>query len=442
MEKKILNQQFLKYVLPSMFAMLLSGFYSIVDGLFVGNSVGDTALAAINIAYPIQVILNATAIGLGIGGSVMMTTFLGKKENEKADHALGSTVLLLIVCGICLSVGLYGLSGVLLHWLGASGVVYDQACEYIFVILTFGLLPVLGNGLNPLIRNYGKTIVATLCMSSGLVTNIILDYVFVYKFNMGLHGAALATVIAQGVVALSSILFLWFSFMKNLSWRSFLPNKDLVVCIVRIGVSPFGQTLIPCVITVLTNWMCIRYGGDSALTIYSVVCYVLASCQLLLQGIGDGIQPLLSYNYGKNDSVAIQYLYKRAFFLSCGFSLFLCALTCAFASQLAILFGVSEALIEGTRMALVLTSLSYPFIGIVRLTSAVFYATGRTKNSTFLIYLEPCALIPVCLIGFSSLFGLMGVWVAYPACQIVLCVLSLVLQSPNLVVNNTMYSQI
>ncbi len=438
MDKKFNNRQFWKYVLPSMFTMLLSGFYAIIDGLFVGNAVGDTALAAINIAYPIQVILNATAIGVGIGGAVILTTALGQNQKERADHALGSTFCLLLVLGAILSISLYTFAPALLKILGASGAVYTAAYEYIFVILIGGLLPVLGNGLNPLLRNRGKTLQATISMSSGLVTNIILDYVLVFRWNMGLHGAALATIIAQGVVACMSLILLWIGPMRHLEISHFIPSREIMIKIVRIGISPFGQTLVPCIITILTNWFCIQYGGDGALTIFSVVCYVLASAQLLLQGIGDGIQPLLSYHYGRDDQETIHYFYQKAFWMALATSLFLTVLTSVFSESLAQLFGVSHALMEGTKMALLLTSLSYPCIAIVRLTSAVFYATGKSKNSTILIYLEPCVLYPLCLVFFSSLFELTGIWVAYPAAQVILCVCSLVLQSPNIVVASTL----
>lgn len=438
MDKKMLNSKFYKYVLPSMFTMLLSGFYSIVDGLFVGNSIGNTALAAINIAYPIQVILNASAIGLGIGGAVALSYYSGKRDNELAAKSLGSTFTLLLGTGFVLSVLLFFLAPTLLHLLGAEGIVFEQAYDYIFVILLGGLLPVLGNGLNPLIRNVGKTIVATLCMSSGLVTNIILDYVLVFKFDMGLTGAALATIIAQGVVAISGLCFLYFTSLRHLKWHNFIPSISLLKQILHTGLSPFGQTLIPCIVIVLTNWMCLIYGGNDAVTVFSVVSYVLASAQLLLQGIGDGIQPLLSYYHGKNQQAENHYLYKKAFFLSLISSITMCVLVFAFCRPLTSLFGVSQSIYQETRTALLITSLSFPFIAIARLTSAVFYATGKSKNSTFLIYLEPCLLLPALLVIFSSLFELTGVWVAYPAAQVILCVLALILQSPNLVVHKEM----
>ena len=277
MKKDYIHKQFWNYVLPSMFTMLLSGFYAIVDGLFVGNAVGDTALGAINLAYPIQVILNATAIGLGIGGSVVMSRSRGDGKEDKARHAMGSTLALLLVCGIILSVGLLALHPMLLRMLGAKGAMYAQARSYIIVVLMGGLLPVLGNGLNPLLRNYGKTFLATAIMSSGLMTNIILDYLFVFRFHMGLAGAAWATITAQGVVAVLTLLYMYARELKSYSRKDIVPDVPLVQSIVRIGLSPFGQTMAPSLVIVLTNWMCLRYGGDAAVTIYSVVSYVLCT---------------------------------------------------------------------------------------------------------------------------------------------------------------------
>lgn len=430
MKKDYIHKQFWKYVLPSMFAMLLSGFYAIVDGLFVGNAVGNTALAAINVAYPIQVVLNATAIGLGIGGAVLMSDRQGKKDNNGANHAMGSTLVLLLLAGILLPIILLVILPYILQMLGASGALYKEAHSYIIVVLLGGIFPVLGNGLNPLLRNHGKTYLATLIMSSGLVTNIILDYIFVFQKNMGLGGAALATIIAQGVVAILAIGYLWSQHLRNFQLRNFLPTLPLLKSILRIGLSPFGQTMAPSIVIIITNWMCIRYGGNDAVTIYSVVSYVLASAQLLLQGIGDGVQPLLSFYHGANKEHEIHILYKKAFYLTIATALILSLAVYIFQTPLTALFGISDSIFQQSQTAILITCISFPFLGITRLTSAVFYATNKTKNSTFLVYLEPCVLLPICLIALSSIFQLTGIWFAYPVAQIILCSMALIMKSP------------
>lgn len=430
MKNEIINKQFWRYVLPSMFAMLLSGFYSIVDGLFVGNAVGDTALGAINIAYPIQVILSASAIGLGIGGSVVMSRNRGDGNETKARHAMGSTLALLLIAGIILSIILLFTHPTLLTWLGAEGDLYVQAKSYIFIILLGGLFLMLGNGLNPILRNYGKTYLATCIMSSGLITNIVLDYLFVFRFRWGLGGAALATITAQAVVAILSLIYIYARELHTYSWREAIPDLPLIKSIIRIGLSPFGQTLAPSLVIVITNWMCIRYGGNSAVTIYSVVSYVLYSAQLLLQGIGDGVQPLLSFYYGAGKEKNIHMIYRKAFYVTLGASFLLAAAVLIFINPLTALFGISDQIFAQTKEAILITTISFPFLGIVRVTSAVFYATEKTRNSSILVYLDPCFLFPICLFALSSYLGLTGIWLAYPAAQILLSSISLYMKNP------------
>ena len=359
-----------------------------------------------------------------------MSRSRGDGKEDKARHAMGSTLALLLVCGIILSVGLLALHPMLLRMLGAKGAMYAQARSYIIVVLMGGLLPVLGNGLNPLLRNYGKTFLATAIMSSGLMTNIILDYLFVFRFHMGLAGAAWATITAQGVVAVLTLLYMYARELKSYSRKDIVPDIPLVQSIVRIGLSPFGQTMAPSLVIVLTNWMCLRYGGDAAVTIYSVVSYVLCSAQLLLQGIGDGVQPLISFYYGAKKEDKIHILYRKAFFVTIAVSLILCIAVVLFLNPLTALFGISDAIFEGAKTAILITTLSFPFLGITRVTSAIFYATEKTRNSTFLVYMEPCLLLPLSLFALSFLFQLNGIWMAYPAAQLILCGIALFMKNP------------
>lgn len=430
MRKDYIHKQFWKYVLPSMFTMLLSGFYSIVDGLFVGNAVGNDALAAINLVWPMQAILNASAIGIGIGGAVLISTFKGKNDAKNVLRASGLTVSLLVSIGLLLPITLSIFKTDILAFLGAEGVIFEGGMQYIGIILTGGLLPILGNGLNPIIRNYGKTMIATLLMSCGLISNVVLDYLFVFKFGMGLQGAALATIMAQGAVAVGSLIYLFANNREVFRIHNFLWDASMVKQVIRIGISPFGQTLVPSIVIVLTNWKCIQYGGSDAVTIFSVVSYILASVQLLLQGIGDGVQPLLSFYHGSQKEKEVHILYHKSFLLTLGVSLSLGILVSMLAQPLTMLFGIGEGIQNASSIAVMITALSFPFLGIVRLTSAYFYATAQSKHSTFIVYVEPLIILPVFLFGLSSIFSLNGVWFAYPAAQFVLCGISLLMKRP------------
>lgn len=430
MRKDYIHRQFWKYVLPSMFTMLLSGFYAIVDGLFVGNASGNDALAAINLVWPIQALLNASAIGIGVGGAVVMSVYRGKGEEDSANQANGQTMMLLLVSGILVPAILLLFLPQLLNFLGAEGTLYDASKEYIVIALAGGILPVLGNGLNPLLRNHGKTVVATLCMCSGLITNVLLDYYFVFVLQKGLAGAALATIIAQGIVSVCSFIYLWKEHRGLFQKRYFIPCKHIIKQMLLIGISPFGQTFVPSIVIILTNWKCIEYGGNSAVTIFSVVSYVLSTVLMMLQGIGDGVQPLLSFYYGSKKDHEVQLLYRKAFLLSLAVSLFFMLSVMLLKQPLTILFGVEESIRIRCADALWITAWAFPFLGIAKLTSAYFYAISKNRNSSFLVYMEPCVLLPAFLLVLSMLFQLSGVWAAYPFAQACLCLIALIMKRP------------
>lgn len=438
MKKAYIHKQFWKYVLPSMFAMLLSGFYAIIDGLFVGNAVGNDALAAINLVWPIQALLNAVAVGVGVGSAVVMSTYLGENKQKEANHAAGLGALLLLVLGITLPLLLMLLEPMLLNFLGAEGVLFTYSHEYIMIVLIGGIFPMLGNGLNPLIRNHGKTITATFLMSLGLITNILLDYLFVFVYGMGLYGAGLATIIAQAIVVMGSILYLWITrkdLFKRINYRI---DFSMIKRMLSIGISPFGQTLVPSLVIILTNWQCIRYGGNDAVTIYSVVSYIVSSVQMLLQGIGDGVQPLLSFYYGSKKENELRILYRKSCLLSLTVAIFLCASVAILQTPLTALFGISSGLQEMCGRAVMISAISFPFLGIARLTTAYFYASGKPKSSTFLVYVEPCLLLPLTLFTLSYFFHMDGIWLSYPAAQILLCICSILLKNPEFIKQRTL----
>ena len=397
MERKYLNSQFWKYILPSMFTMLLSGFYSIVDGLFVGNSVGNDALAAINLVYPIQVILNASAIGIGIGGAVALSYFSGRDETKSADRSLGSTITLLIVAGIVLSTVLFFATPTLLEILGASGTIYEYAYDYIFVILCGGLLPVLGNGLSPLIRNYGKTIVATICMSSGLVTNIVLDPIFIFVFNMGVNGAAWATIISQTISAIWAFQFLLSKkTVLRLRKDCMKIEKDILVPCIGLGVAPFIMQSTESVLVLCFNSSLLAYGGDLAVGAMTILSSVMQFAMLPLQGMTQGGQPIISYNYGAEKLDRVKSAFKLQLMACFIYALALWLLAMFVPSLFAMIFTSDPNLVEITSWALRIYLFAIPMMGIQVACQQTFIAFGNSKTSAFLaIFRKLIVLIPL-----------------------------------------------
>lgn len=199
---------FFKYVIPSVLSFALSGIYTIVDGFFVGNSIGDLGLSAVNIAYPIVAVIQALGTGIGMGGAIYYSINKAEKKDAGAKAYTAGALWLLIISSIILTFSIFLLNSPLLRLLGASGQILSLGEEYIAVIAVGASLQVIGTGLVPFIRNHGGSFYAMVSMIAGFVTNIILDYVFVWVFKQGIAGAAWATMIGQGVTMLIALVYL------------------------------------------------------------------------------------------------------------------------------------------------------------------------------------------------------------------------------------------
>lgn len=199
---------FAAYVAPSVFACALSGIYAIVDGFFVGNSVGDIGLSAINIAYPVTALIQGLGTGIGMGGAVMYSIRRARGEKKLAENNMKSSMMLLLLAAVLCTVLLYLVREPVLRLLGAQGQIFDLGEEYLRYIILGSLFQIFGTGTVPLIRNNGGSVCAMLTMVAGFLTNIVLDYLFVWVFGMGMTGAAVATVIGQAVAMAGGFAYL------------------------------------------------------------------------------------------------------------------------------------------------------------------------------------------------------------------------------------------
>lgn len=433
------ERQFARYVLPSMFTMLLTGFYAIVDGFFIGRATGDVGLAAINIAWPITAVIMAAGTGIGVGGSILMSLLKGQGEHTAARRAKTLTLLLLLGASFLVMALFLCCYRPLLRLLGAQGAVMDAAADYARVVIWGSILQIMGCGAAPVLRNSGRTFAAMFSMVAGLVVNILLDWLFVMVFRWSLTGAALATVTAQGVVAAIVLALLAAAGKKDGGERGVLrglfarrsPSEGVqgdfgwMTCrILTIGLSPFGLSLAPNVILIFNNLQCLRYGGDSAVAAYAVITYLAAPAQLLLQGVGDGVQPLISFCRGAGERGQMKELMKKSFWLSMAIALLFTLAGVLGRSLFPALFGTTpqaQALIE---RGLVIYSMGFVFVGVVRLLSAYFYACAHTGVSTVLIYADPLLLSPLLLVLLPMLWELDGVWAAFPAAQLLLAAMA------------------
>ena len=291
------SQEMSKGFHEKLLAFALSGVYAIVDGFFVGQSVGDAGLSAINVAFPVVSLMQSLGTGIGMGGAVLWSVRRSADESAAARYVRATLWLLLFASAAMTPCFL--LAAPVMRLFGAEGAVYTYGVDYLNVIVLGAVFQIFATGAVPLIRNAGGTVFAFLTMVSGFLTNILLDYVFVWVLNAGTTGAAIATVIGQAVTAAEAVGYLLY---KKLPFFGSLRGFGrCAASIARVGIAPFGLTLSPMLSLMLINRFCMFYDGQPAVACYACIAYAITIVQMLLQGVGDGSQPLISRFYGEGN---------------------------------------------------------------------------------------------------------------------------------------------
>lgn len=415
-----------KSVFPAMLAFAFSGVYSIVDGLFVGNCVGDVGVSAINVAWPLVVLVQALGTGIGMSGAVNLSIAKAAGDEESERRYLGNTLVILVVVAAVFSVVLSFTYPYLVHLFGGRDDIEVYANDYIKYLMWFAAVQMFSTCLVPIVRNYGGAMTAMGAMIAGFLTNVLLDWLMVQVLEWEMMGAALATVIGQFVTIIPCVIFL---FYKKLLVRHaiYKPRARECLTILKVGISPFGLTLVPTLVVVIFNIAALEYGGNAAIACYAVVNYVTCVVQYLMQGVGDGSQPLISTYYGEGDAkklrTSVIMSYSTAFITA-----FIC-LPAVYLLRHAIpeMFGSSPSVAEDAAHVLSLFVWSFPCIAIMRVSTAYFYATKSNIFAYILIYSEPVVLALLILCGVPKALGLEGLWMCIPISQGILAFLAIVL---------------
>lgn len=420
-----IRKEFYRYVLPSMLAFALSGVYAIADGFFVGNALGDDALAAINVAFPLTAFLQAVGTGIGMGGAVEYAISMGSGDKDRCNRFFGVSLIALFVSSLALTLVFWLFAPQVLSLFGATGSIHQLADEYIRYISLGALFQVLGTGLVPFIRNMGGAVTAMVAMIVGFFANVFLDYLMVWVLPWGMMGAALASVLGQ---AATFVVCAAFFVVKRQKPR--LPYKGegghLLKRIVGVGLSPFGLTYSPNITLILINKSAALVGGAAAVTYYAPVSYICTIVVLLLQGVSDGSQPLLSLAHGQGEHEKVKQVRTLAFRLSFAMALASLVVLTLLRRQTAALFGASPEVIREVGRILPLFLVGYLFASVSRVITAYFYATHKNKLAYALIYGEPVFLF-LLLLCLPALLGILGTWASVPLSQLLAMLLGLYL---------------
>ena len=405
----------LKQAIPASVGILVMSLNMIVDTIFVGRWINVMAIAAITVVLPIAFLISSIGMGIGIGGSSIISRALGKGESLKAFKVFGNQISLTI----CLSV-LFVIIGTLfcfpiLELFGAKGNILKPATEYFHVILwgvPFLAFAMMGN---PVVRAVGKPNYAMLTLIFPAIVNIALDIIFIKIMNWGMYGAGLATSFSYVV---SGGFIFWF-FLSKKTELKIIPSYFIIkYAILKEIVALGGITIVRqgaiSLLIIILNYTLFKYGGEISIAIYGIINRIMMFSLFPVLGVTQGFLPIAGFNYGANNSDRVKETIKVAVIFGTVIATFIFILIMVFPTQLVLLFTDDMSLVTLTSNAIVITFLATPVITIQLIGSAYFQAAGKALPALLLTLLKQgFFLIPLVYI-LPKFYGVLGVWMSFP----------------------------
>ena len=386
----------LRLALPTVTAQIINMLYNIVDRIYIGHipDIGAMALTGVGVCMPLIMIVSAFAALIGYGGSPRASIFMGRKQQDEAERTLGNCFTMQIVISVLLTVALLIWNRDFLLAFGASENTIGYAWDYMNLYALGTIFVQLTLGMNSFITAQGFAKTGMLSVLIGAVANIILDPIFIFGLNMDVRGAALATVISQ---AMSCAWVLAFLFGKKTFWKIrkeyLLLKGNVILPCLALGVSVFIMQASESVISVCFNSSLLKYGGDVAVGAMTILTSVMQFAMLPLQGLGQGAQPIISYNYGAGDAGRVKEAFKKLVQVSLIYAAILWVLVMAAPRAFAALFTSDAELMEFTAGALRIYMAAAILFGIQIACQMTFIALGKAKESSLVAIMRKFVLL-------------------------------------------------
>ncbi|WP_421284127.1 MATE family efflux transporter [Aeromonas veronii] len=413
-----LSRLFWRYVTPTVAAMLITGIYVTIDGIFVGHVLGQDGMAGLMLAYPICAVLYAVGALIGMGASSLVSFYLGQGNPAKARHIVGNALVMVLLASALLSfIGIrYGEP--MLAWMGAEGEIFTSGLSYLQAYAWLGVFAVLSMAFSSLLRNDGRPGFVTLIMVVGGLLNVLLDYLLMVVFPFGLAGVATATMLSQAVTGLAC---LWHFFTPRSQLRisrdTLRPDLRLMGETVRLGISSFLMYLYLSVVLALHNKALLAVGTSLHVAAYGVISYTEAFFYLVFEGIAMGIQPIASFNAGAGHWRRVLRIRNLALGVTLGIALSAMIPLYLWPEAAVYLFaGDNATLLPVASLGIWLYFWGLPMEGLLLVGATYFQAINRARIASLLTG-GKLVLIGGFLWGFSTLWGVPGVWLALPTCS-------------------------
>ena len=433
LETEPLSKLLLRYSIPTTLTLMVNYLYSIVDQIFVGQGVGITGMAAVNVAFPVSILVNAVSLLLGDGCAANVSLCLGRKEQETANRIFGHAVTWIITSGIVLALVCGIFTPQIVRLFGSTDTAYGEAAAYLRVIAWGIPFQLICPAFTAMIRADGAPQYTMKCMMTGAVINLILDPVFIFGLNMGVVGAGIATVIGEIAAGVLCLLYLRRLQTIHLTKAALRPTWPLTRRILKLGFpSLLTQSLTALVQIVLNNLMRVYgavsiYGSDIALSVYGMMMKVYQIAHSMFVGVSSAIQPINGYNFGANHYARVQKTFHIASLIAVGISVVWFLIFMVFPRQIASCFVSDNALyLDCAQHCFRLYMLAFFLYGLHMTSASFFQGIGRPGKSLLIpLARQGCFLIPLALL-LSRSFGLDGALLAAPiadALAFLLCLL-------------------
>lgn len=384
---------------PAIASQVVNALYNMVDRMYIGHiaDVGATALTGVGVCFPIIMIISAFAALVSMGGAPRASIMMGQKDNKGAEKILGNCFSALVITAIVLTVVVLVFQQPLLMMFGASENTLPFAERYLFIYAIGTLFVQLTLGMNAFVSAQGFSKISMMTVVIGAITNIILDPILIFMLDMGVQGAALATVLSQAVSAIWVLKFLTGKqTMIRLKKENFKIDTEILLPSMTLGIAPFIMQATESLLVLCFNSSLLNYGGDLAVGAMTILSSVMQFAMLPLQGFTQGGQPIISYNYGANDPLRVKKAFKLLLCCCLAYSAILWALA-EFVPQMFIaIFTNDPALEEITMWALRVYMGGCLLFGAQIACQQTFIALGNAKTSAFLaMFRKIIVLIPL-----------------------------------------------
>ena len=418
----------MQYAVPAIIAMTASSLYNMVDSIFIGHGVGTMALSALALTFPLMNLGAAFGALVGVGAATLISVKLGQKDYDTAQRVLGNVFVLNILLGLAFTVIVFPFLNPIFYFFGGSDETVEYARQFMEIILLGNVVTHLYLGLNAVLRASGHPKQAMYATIATVAINTILAPIFIFMFDWGIRGAAIATVSAQ-VIALLWQLKQFNNANELLHFRRgiFRLKRKIVFDSLAIGMSPFLMNLAACLIVILINQGLKKYGGDLAIGAFGIVNRLVFIVVMIVMGLNQGMQPIAGYNFGAKLYDRVNKVLKLTIIYAT------CVTTFGFVvGMLApnLVVGIFTSDVELTELSatgLRITVMFFPIIGFQMVTSNFFQSIGMAGKAIFLSLTRQMLILLPCLLILPHFFGVAGVWYSMPVSDLLASLIALVM---------------